>query len=102
VDGADLLLTAGVTSLVAVAGIVALGRHRQRRATVVRWLSLAVVGGMAGYLLYALRIVRPETWGLLPEAAWVARAALAALTATGALLPLAVVIRTADGQNERV
>lgn len=93
VDGADLLLAAAATVFVALAGAAALGRRRRRRATVVRWLSLAVVGGMAGYILYTLQIIRPESWGFLPEAAWVARAAGAIVAAVGALLPLVAVLR---------
>jgi len=91
VDGADLLLAASATALAALAGLALLGRRR--RATVVRWLALAISGGMAGYLLYALQVIRPETWGLLPDSAWVARVAVGLLAAVGALLPLVAVAR---------
>jgi beta-N-acetylhexosaminidase len=92
VDGTDLLLAAGTTALATLVGLDLLGRRR-RPATVVRWLALAFSGGMAGYLLYALQIIRPETWGLLPEAAWVARVVVGVVAAVGALLPLAAVLR---------
>jgi beta-N-acetylhexosaminidase len=92
-DGIDLLLASGATLLVAASGYPLLGDRRKRRWLVVRWLALAVIGGMAGYLLCAGQVLRPETWGILPEGAWFGRAAVAGVAAVGALLPLAVVLR---------
>ena len=65
----------------------------------VRWILLAVIGGMAGYILYALQAVRPEAWGILPDAAWVARAAVAGVVTVGALLPLGVVAAAVHRQS---
>jgi hypothetical protein len=84
-DGSDLLLAGGATGVVLVGGCLFPGRKRQR-ATVVRWSLLAVIGGMAGYILYALQIIRPERWGALPETAWAARAAVAGVALAGAVL----------------
>ena len=90
VDGADLGL-AGICVLVAAAaGVPLLGRRRRR--SLVRWVLLAVIGGMAGYVLYALQVVRPEVWGLLPQGAWSERAAVAIVAAVASLLPLPLVI----------
>ncbi len=90
VDGVDLLWASGATLLMAVAGYLFLGHNRTRPTLVVRWLALAVIGGMAGYLLLATQVVRPEAWAILPEATWAKRAFVAALASLGALLPLAV------------
>jgi beta-N-acetylhexosaminidase len=100
VDGTDLLLAVGATLLVAAGGYPVLGRRRERRSLVVRWLSLAVIGGMAGYLFYALQMIRPESWGILPGAAWIPRAAVAAMAALGALLPLSLLVTTARAPGE--
>jgi len=54
-----------------------------------------VTGGMLAYLLYALQVLRPETWGILPDAAWIPRTAMLALVVLGALLPWIVVLATA-------
>jgi len=94
VDGADLALAAGATLLVAVVGWLLLGDRRLRRGLVVRWLSLAIAGGMLGYILYAIRLVRPESWGILPEGAWLSRAAMIGLVVVGALLALGVAMAT--------
>ncbi|HFD40276.1 MAG TPA: hypothetical protein ENJ31_10595 [Anaerolineae bacterium] len=52
---ADLLLALVATALIALAGLALLGAERRRqRVLVVRWLALAVTGGMGGYLAYAL------------------------------------------------
>jgi beta-N-acetylhexosaminidase len=101
VDGADLLLAAGATLLVAAGGCALLGRRRRRRTVVVRWVLLAFVGGMMAYILYALELIRPDAWGILPAGAWVARAAMVGIVAVGALLPLAVVVvaRTTDARG---
>lgn len=91
VGGTDLLLATGVMLLVVSAGGLFLGR-REKPTVVVRWVLLAVSGGMIGYILYALGVVRPETWGILPEAVWVARVVMVVIVALGALLPLGVVV----------
>ncbi len=85
VDGGDLLLAGGATGAVLVGGCLLPGRKRQR-ATVVRWSLLAVIGGMAGYILYATQVIRPERWGVLPETAWAARAAVAGVALAGAVV----------------
>jgi beta-N-acetylhexosaminidase len=101
VDGTDLLLAAGATLLVAAGGCLLLGKRRRRR-TLVRWILLATIGGMAAYILYARELIQPDTWGILPEGAWVARAALIGVVAVGAVLPLAAMaVRTTDGQSEQ-
>lgn len=94
---AQLALSVGATLLVAMAGCLVLGERRRQRAVVVRWLLLAIVGGMLGYILYTLQVIRPETWGILPDEVWVPWAAMIGVVVAGALLPLAVVMtRTAD------
>lgn len=98
VDGTDLLLAACVTLLVAAGGYSLLGSGRKRRSVVVRWVLLAIIGGMGGYILYALQVVRPEAWGILPAAPWVARAAVSGVTALGALLPLGPVVRMSNAK----
>jgi hypothetical protein len=65
----------------------------------VRWILLAIIGGMLGYILYALRVIRPESWGIIPELVWVARAAMMGLVALCALLPLVAVMRTTSSQE---
>lgn len=95
VDGGDLLLASASVLLVATAGIPVLGVYR-RRSLVVRWILLAFIGGMVGYVLYALQVVRPEAWGLLPQAAWSERAAVAIFAAVTSLLPLPLVMRTRE------
>jgi hypothetical protein len=94
VDALDFLLAAGVILAVAAAGFLLLGRRSP--GMVVRWILLTICGGTAVYLLYALQVIRPETWAFLPEGAWIARAALIALVALGALTPLALVAGTKD------
>jgi LPXTG-motif cell wall-anchored protein len=100
VDGTDLLLAAGATSLVVAGGCLLLGKRRRRRA-LVRWILLATIGGMAVYILYARELIRPDAWGILPEGAWAARAAMVGMVALGAVLPLTAVVRTTDAQNEQ-
>jgi beta-N-acetylhexosaminidase len=97
--GADLLLAAGTTVLMAAIGCLLLGERRKQPAIVVRWVLMAIIGGMLGYILYALRVIRPESWGILPEVGWVTRAAMMGVVAVCALLPLAVMMRTTDPQN---
>jgi hypothetical protein len=53
---------------------------------VVRWSLLAVIGGMAGYILYATQVIRPEIWVGLPETAWAARLAVAGVALAGAIV----------------
>jgi beta-N-acetylhexosaminidase len=101
VDGTDLLLASGAILLVAAVGYPLLARRRDRRATAVRWLALAVIGGMAGYLLYALHLIRPEAWGVLPSAGWIPRAAVACLAAVGAIVPLGGMARAPGAQGKR-
>jgi hypothetical protein len=55
---------------------------------------------MSAYILYALRVIRPESWGILPDLAWVARAAMVVLVAACALLPL-IAVAIATGSKER-
>jgi beta-N-acetylhexosaminidase len=99
VDGISLLLAAGTTLLVAWGGYLLLGERRRRHSTVVRWLCLAVIGGMLGYILYTLAAVRPELWEILPEAEWVTRAIVMAMTGIGALVFLVLMMRTTDAQG---
>jgi beta-N-acetylhexosaminidase len=98
-DGISLLLAAGTTLLVAWVGYVLLAERRRRHSVVIRWLSLAVIGGMLGYILYALAAMRPETWAILPETEWVARAVVMAMTGIGALVFLVLMMRTTDAQG---
>ena len=98
-SGMDLLLAAAVTLLVVALGTLFLGERRRRPAIVVRWVLLAIIGGMLGYILYALRVIRPESWGILPDLVWVARAAMMGVVAVCALLPLGVVMRIGSSQN---
>ena len=83
----------------AALGYVLLGGRRKQPVNVVRWISMAIIGGMLGYILYALRVIRPESWGVLPDIDWVTRAAMMGVVAVCALLPLVVMMRTADSQN---
>jgi beta-N-acetylhexosaminidase len=92
VDGTDLVVAGTCVLIVAVAGMPLLGEGRRRR-TLVRWVLLAMIGGMAGYVLYAGQVVRPEAWGLLPQAPWSERAAVAIVAAVASLLPLPLVMR---------
>jgi hypothetical protein len=98
VGGGDLLLAGGATLLVALTGCLLLGERRQQRGIVVRWILLAIIGGMLAYILYALQVIRPETWGILPETAWMPRLAMMGLVIMGAFLPL-VAMRTADRRD---
>ncbi len=91
--GIDLLLAAGATLAVAALGCLLLGERRKQPVIMVRWVLLAIIGGMLGYILYALRLVRPESWGILPDAGWAASAGMVAVVAVCALLPLVVMMR---------
>jgi len=97
--GADLLLAAVTTLLVAALGYLLLGERRKQPANVVRWVLMAIIGGMLGYILYSLRVIRPESWGILPDVGWVTKSAMVGVVAVCALLPLVVMMRTTDSQN---
>jgi beta-N-acetylhexosaminidase len=92
VDGPDLLIAACATLLVVMSGAGILGWRRRERVLLLRSILLPIIGGMGAYILYALRVVRPETWGMLPEAAWTERAAMAGVVITGSLLCLLLVV----------
>ena len=82
-DGGDLLLAGAATGAVLVGACLLLGR-KQQRTTAIRLSLLAVIGGMAGYILYAAQIARPETWASWPDTVWASRAAAAGLALAGA------------------
>jgi beta-N-acetylhexosaminidase len=96
VGSQDLMLATSATLLVAVGGYSLLRKKRQRREIVVRWVLWAIVGGMSGYILYALLVIRPEIWAVLPQAGWAMKAAMVGMAAIGAVLPLPVIARTGD------
>ena len=93
VDGGDLLLAGGATLLVILGGLLILRRQPRRPSTVLRWILSAIAGGMVAYILYALAVVRPEAWGILPDTTWISRLTVTALAGIGALLPLALLAR---------
>ena len=66
------------------------------RRAIVRLCLLVVLGAVAVYLLYALEVVRPETWGVLPDTAWAGRVGLLGLVLAGAALPLTLARRAAQ------
>jgi beta-N-acetylhexosaminidase len=102
VDGIDLLLAAGATFLVSAVTYPLSGRKKLHRARFVRGALLAVVGGMAAYILFALQVVRPESWGGLPEPPWVGKTAVAVMVVVGALLPLLVLaVAEARGRGRK-
>jgi beta-N-acetylhexosaminidase len=82
----ELLLGLGVTGAAATSGSLLAGRRGGGRPGAVRRALLGIIGGMSGYLLYILGAIRPESWGVLPEAAWLPAAGLALVVAAGALL----------------
>ena len=84
---ANLLLAGGITALVSAGGFVP-HRKQQCRSSQLRWMLLAISGGMIGYCLYALNVIRPETWGILPDTAWAAPLAMAIVVLIGALVPV--------------
>lgn len=84
VGATDLLLALGVVTVTAAGGLLP-ARRRRKPGRVLRWVLLAIVGGMLAYILYALGI-QPDRWGLLPQASWSGLAGLAALVLVGALL----------------
>jgi len=99
VSGPDLLRALATTLLIAFGGSLFLSRRGYSRQSLVRWLALSILGGMAVHILCALRVLRPQAWGLGPEAGWLGQAVAAGLVAIGALLPLAAVLRTSEGQR---
>jgi hypothetical protein len=57
---------------------------------------------MVAYILYAGELIRPDAWGILPQGAWAARAAMIGVVTVGAVLPLVVVVvRTTQSQSEQ-
>jgi hypothetical protein len=85
VGGGDLLLAgAGTLAAVLIAVLWVRGTSRRRA---LRSALLAVCGGMAGYLLYALGTLRPEGWGFLPDAAWVPYVAVGGIAFLAAVVP---------------
>jgi beta-N-acetylhexosaminidase len=63
VDELDLLMSLGATSLAAILAFSI--PRRPRRSTTsgqVRLALLVLIGGLAGYLFYAMGWLRPETW----------------------------------------
>lgn len=94
-DGLDLLLAGAVASAVAGGSSRTLLRLGVRRKVIVRLLLTIILGAASAYLLYASEVVRPEMWGVLPEAAWAGRAAVLGLVLLGAVLPLSLARRAA-------
>jgi hypothetical protein len=94
-----LLMGFGITGAAATAGSWLAGRRRSERTTVVRRGLLGVVGGMVGYLLHVLAVVRPESWPFWPEAAWASAAGLSFLVAGGALLAMLLPVPRAGGRS---
>ena len=84
-----------IAGMLVSVGIWLLGERRKRPTVLVRWVLLAIGGGMAGYLLLALPVIR------LPQTAWAARLLVAAIVAAGALIPLALVGRGEEGHHGR-
>ena len=89
-DGIDLALAIGTVLLVAAAGSWSLGERRKDRAYLVRWVLLAVCGGMVAYCLYALLLFRPELWGQQLAGEPISRAAMLGIVVVGTLLPLVI------------
>ena len=83
-----LLLGLGITGVAATAGSWLAGRRRGGRPAMVRRALLGIIGGMAGYLLCILEVVRPGSWDFWPQAAWAPAAGLALVVAAGAVLGL--------------
>jgi beta-N-acetylhexosaminidase len=101
VDGFDLALAIGTVFLIAGGGYPLLISHRKGRSRVMRWALVALIGGMGAYICYAMQWIRPETWLSLPSAPWIARAAVIAVTAVGAALPLPIVVKRANSRMPR-
>jgi beta-N-acetylhexosaminidase len=92
VDGTDLGLAAGATLVIAVGSLLLLQRKQRPPTTVVRWVLLSIIGGFFGYILYALQVIHPERWEILPDVAWLAQATMIGMVIIGAVLPLVVVV----------
>ena len=92
-DGLDLLLASAATFLVAIVGCLLSGRGLGRPSILVRWVLWAVIGGMVGYILYAVGWIRPDDWFLPGGITWLARASVVGVTVVGALLPLPLLLR---------
>ncbi len=92
VDGTDLGLAAGSTLVMAMGGLLLLRPRQRPPTTVVRWILLSISGGMLGYILYVLQVIRPERWEVFPDVAWVAQATMVGMVVLGAALPLMVVV----------
>jgi hypothetical protein len=85
-------LAAGATLVIALASLFLLQRKQRPTTTVVRWILLSISGGMCGYILYALQVIHPERWDILPDVAWLAQAMMIGMVMIGAVLPLVVVM----------
>jgi beta-N-acetylhexosaminidase len=92
VDGTDLGLAAGATLVMALGCLLLLRLKQRPPTTVVRWILLSISGGMFGYTLYALPVIHPERWEILPDVAWVPQAMMVGMVILGAVLPLIVVM----------
>ncbi len=101
-DGLDLALATGVSFLAAWLALPLLGSRRRTRTTRVRGGLLAMCGGMAGYILYALGALQPEAWGFESPEGWMARATVAIISGVGALVPLLIMARKAGRPAGRV
>jgi beta-N-acetylhexosaminidase len=63
VDELDLLVALGATSLAMILTLSTAGRPRRSNPSrQVRLALLVLIGGLVGYLFYALGWLRPETW----------------------------------------
>ena len=93
-DGTDLGLAAVATLVMTVGGLVLLRPKQRPPTTVVRWILLSISGGMFGYIRYALQVIQPERWEILPDVAWVAQAMMVGMVVLGAALPLMVAMMT--------
>jgi beta-N-acetylhexosaminidase len=91
-DGTDLGLAAVATLVMAMGGLLLLRPKQRPPTTLVRWILLSISGGMFGYILYALQVIHPERWEILPDVAWVAQVMMVGMVILGAALPLMVVM----------
>jgi beta-N-acetylhexosaminidase len=98
-SGLDLTLAVGTTLAIAALGCLLLGQRRRQRQVLVRWILLAIAGGMASYSLYAWPVLRLEAWGIPLDAPWMARGVMVGIVAIGALLPLGIVVRRGSRQK---
>ena len=102
VDGVDLALSAGTIATISVLASLVWAGTRRQEVFRIRGLLLMIIGGSTGYILYALALTRPEAWGVLPNAVWIGRAAVIAITAIGAILLATVLALIIDRPNRRV